>query len=75
MKHTEFWQCVDRAFPGGLGHGLVKDLVIPELGSRTAEQALEDREDPQRVWSALRRSMDLPERFEYLHKINPRDLK
>lgn len=31
MKHTEFWQCVDRAFPGGLGHGLVKDLVIPEL--------------------------------------------
>ncbi|QJC21589.1 DUF3046 domain-containing protein [Arcanobacterium buesumense] len=74
MKHTEFWQCVDRAFPNGLGRSLVSDLVIPELGSKTAEQALADCQAPQAVWSALRRTMDLPERYEYLHKINPRDL-
>ncbi|USR80006.1 DUF3046 domain-containing protein [Arcanobacterium pinnipediorum] len=74
MKHTEFWQCVERAFPDGLGHGLVQDLVLPELGSRTAQQALEDHIDPQIVWSALRKTMDLPEKFDFLHKIHPRDV-
>ncbi|WP_216381475.1 DUF3046 domain-containing protein [Arcanobacterium phocae] len=74
MKYTEFWQCVERAFPEGLGRGLVMDLVLPELGSVTAEQALKDRVDPQVVWTVLRRAMDLPERYDYLHKINPRDI-
>ncbi len=50
------------------------DLVLPELGSVTAEQALKDRVDPQVVWTVLRRAMDLPERYDYLHKINPRDI-
>lgn len=70
MRHTEFWEVVDRAFPHGRGRSLVDDLVIPELGSRTAHEALCDT-DPQQVWHALRVAMDLPESFEFLHRKTP----
>lgn len=74
MRHTEFWDVLDRAFPNGRGRALAKDLALPELNSRTAEEALDQGEKPQTVWRAIRISMDLPERFEYLHKISPKDL-
>lgn len=72
MRHTEFWDVVDRAFPGGHGRALAHDLVIPELGSRTAEEALEAHIEPQKVWHALRLAMDLPESYEFLHRKNPK---
>ncbi|NLW14142.1 MAG: DUF3046 domain-containing protein [Trueperella sp.] len=71
MRHTEFWDIVDRAFPGGHGRALARDLVIPELGLRTAEEALEAHHEPQKVWHELRLAMDLPESFEFLHRKDP----
>lgn len=74
MKHTEFWSSLERAFPDGLGEALAKDLALPELGSRTALEALADNVAPQTVWSAICANMDLPDRYEFLHKIDPKDL-
>ncbi|MCI7305653.1 MULTISPECIES: DUF3046 domain-containing protein [Trueperella] len=67
MKHSEFWEAVDRAFPDGRGLALAQDLVLPELGSRSAVEAIADM-DPQEVWHALRVAMDLPDSCEYLHR-------
>ncbi|KTF04792.1 MULTISPECIES: DUF3046 domain-containing protein [Trueperella] len=67
MRHSEFWEVVERAFPNGRGLALAHDLVIPELGSRPAAEAIADT-DPQEVWHALRVAMDLPESYEYLHR-------
>lgn len=75
MTHTEFWDVVDRAFPHGLGRSLVQDLVLPELSSRTAAQALAQNEDPQAVWHALRVAMDLSESYEFLHRVTAKDRK
>ncbi|QOQ39029.1 DUF3046 domain-containing protein [Trueperella pecoris] len=73
MRHTEFWAVVERAFPDGRGRALAADLLLVELGSRTAEEALRDNVEPQEVWHALRVAMDLPESYEFLHRKNPRD--
>lgn len=73
MKHTEFWSVLERVFPDGLGESLARDLALPELDSRTAVEALNDQIPPASVWSAICAQMDLPERFTYLHKIDPRD--
>lgn len=67
MKHSEFWEVLERTFPDGRGRALARDLVIPELGSRMAEEALRDVE-PQAVWHALRVAMDLPDSTEFLHR-------
>lgn len=68
MRHTEFWDAVDRVFPGGHGRALVRDLVIPELGSKTSEEALAQGIAPQRVWHEFRVAMDLPESYEFVHR-------
>ena len=73
MRHTEFWDCIDSAFPEGLGRSLAEDLVLPDFGNLTAVQALEAHVEPQAVWSAICREMDLPPKFEYLHRISVKD--
>lgn len=74
MKHSEFWLVVDRAMPNGRGRAIVKDLVLPDLDSQTGEEALSSGVEPQSVWHSIREAMDLPERFEYLHKISSKDM-
>lgn len=46
----------------GLAHGrtLVRDHVLFELGNRTAQQALDDGEEPRAVWAALCDALDVP---------------
>lgn len=68
MRHTEFWQVVERAFPDGRGRALAHDLVLVELGSKTAEEALAEGVEPQQVWHELRVAMDLPDSYEFLHR-------
>ncbi|VEI12628.1 DUF3046 domain-containing protein [Trueperella bialowiezensis] len=70
MKHTEFWGVVEQAFPGGHGRALAHDLVLPELGSRTPEEALAAGCEPQKVWHEFRVAMDLPDSYEFLHRKN-----
>ncbi|MFP7695958.1 DUF3046 domain-containing protein [Trueperella sp. LYQ143] len=72
MKHSEFWDVVDRAFEHGLGRSLAHDLILAELDSRTAEEALTAGVEPQLVWHYLRTAMELPDSYEFLHRSYPK---
>jgi hypothetical protein len=39
----------------------VRELVILELGNRTAQQALDDGEEPRTVWHALCDALGVPD--------------
>lgn len=73
MKHTEFWQVVNRAFPDGRGEALTQDLALVELSSMTPVEALSAGVNPQVVWNQIVKEMDLPKDFEYLHRKNQRN--
>lgn len=59
MKRSEFSYAISHQF-GATGDVLLRDLVIPSLGNRTAAQALDAGETPRAVWDALCREMDVP---------------
>jgi hypothetical protein len=61
VRSSEFWELVDGEFGRGQGRVLVRDHVLIELGSRTAEQALADGEPFREVWFALCDALDVPE--------------
>ncbi|AZZ54743.1 DUF3046 domain-containing protein [Rathayibacter iranicus] len=61
MRLSEFRQLVDDEFGGSYARVLVSDLVLTELGGRTAERALSDGAEPREVWFALCRANDVPE--------------
>ena len=48
-------------FGGAYSRVLANDLVLRELGSRTANEALAAGESPRAVWLALCRETDVPE--------------
>ncbi|PPF16617.1 DUF3046 domain-containing protein [Rathayibacter sp. AY1A4] len=70
MRLSEFWQLVDDEFGGAYARVLVSDLVLTELGGRTAERALADGAEPREVWLALCRANDVPE--ARWHGVDPR---
>ena len=59
MRYSEFWELVTDVF-GPMGRTLATDQVLGGLGDRTSVQALEDGEDPRRVWRALCDAMEVP---------------
>ncbi|WP_407342390.1 DUF3046 domain-containing protein [Pengzhenrongella phosphoraccumulans] len=61
MRHREFWALVDEVFGEAYGRTLASDQVIGALGSRTAEQAIEDGDEPRTVWHALCDALEVPE--------------
>lgn len=61
MRLSEFRQLVDDEFGVASARVLVSDLVLTELGGRSAEQALRDGIEPRQVWLALCRANDVPE--------------
>lgn len=60
MRLSEFWRLVGDEFGETSGRHLTATMSLTELGSRTADQALEDGEDPRRVWMALCGMKDVP---------------
>ena len=60
MRYSEFWELVADVF-GPIGRTLTTDQVLGLLGDRTSVEALEDGEDPRRVWRALCDAMEVPE--------------
>ncbi|MGT2424624.1 DUF3046 domain-containing protein [Amnibacterium kyonggiense] len=60
MKVSEFRLAVDEEFGETQGRVLVHELVLDELGGRTAEAALEDGVPTADVWVALCRANDVP---------------
>ncbi|GAA4164322.1 DUF3046 domain-containing protein [Gryllotalpicola daejeonensis] len=60
MRLSEFNRAVEGEFGAAYGGQLVRELVILELGSRTAEQAITAGVPPRDAWLALCEAMDVP---------------
>ncbi|MBM7367673.1 DUF3046 domain-containing protein [Gordonia hydrophobica] len=60
MRLTEFAELTEVEFGRRRADGLLTDLVLVELGSRTGREAIEDGVDPKLVWRALCRELDVP---------------
>lgn len=60
MKLTEFRRAVAQEFGAAFGTVLTRDTVIPELGNRTADEALASGVPAREVWLALCRSQEVP---------------
>lgn len=61
MRLSEFWYAVGAEFGDAYGRVLADDLVISELGERTAVAALKSGIPARTVWLALCRASDVPE--------------
>ena len=60
MRLSEFRNAVAEEFGDAYGRALVRELVIGELGERTAEQALAAGYRPGQVWIALCQAAGVP---------------
>jgi hypothetical protein len=65
MKLSEFQRAVVDEFGSGYGQALLTDLVLGELGGRTAQQALGAGVPPREVWIALCRETGVPQSHWY----------
>lgn len=60
VRASEFRRAVATEFGEQYGRALLRDLVIDELGYRTADQALEAGVPEREVWLALCEAMEVP---------------
>lgn len=60
MRVSEFRTAVDDEFGASYGRVLTHDLVLGDLGGRTADQALSAGVDAREVWLALCKAADVP---------------
>jgi hypothetical protein len=60
VRHSEFWQLMEAEFGERYARTLARELVMSELGDRTAQQALAGAEDARTVWFAVCDAMDVP---------------
>jgi hypothetical protein len=60
VRHSEFWQLMEAEFGERYAHTLARELVMSNLGERTAQQALSGDEDARTVWFAVCDAMDVP---------------
>lgn len=61
MRLSEFWQLVSEEFGEAPGRHLAATLSLTRFGSTTAEEALDQGEDPKAVWAEICRMKDVPE--------------
>ncbi|ROP74114.1 DUF3046 domain-containing protein [Curtobacterium sp. PhB115] len=74
MRVSEFWRAVDQVFGEAYGSVVTRDVVLEELGGRSAVDALGAGIDARRVWDALCDSQDVPmERRHGKGLAEPRD--
>lgn len=59
MRLSEFRFAVHQEF-GDYGRVVVRDLVLTEMGGRTAEEAIAAGMPPREIWLALCRASDVP---------------
>ena len=60
MRHTEFWSRLEDALGPGYYRAWASQFVMSELGSRTAQEALDAGVPPKQVWAAVWRALELP---------------
>jgi hypothetical protein len=60
MRVSEFWRAVDQEFGEAYGAVVTRDVVLEQLGGRSAAAALDAGIDARRVWEVLCASQDVP---------------
>ncbi|WP_026549899.1 DUF3046 domain-containing protein [Arthrobacter sp. Br18] len=60
MRLSDFWRRMNDEFGDTYSRTLAADLVLDELGDRTALDALSAGIDPRRVWGAVCDAQDVP---------------
>lgn len=60
VRHTEFWERMERHLGTGYARSWARDQVLAELDGRTPTQALEDGWNVKTVWRAVWRALELP---------------
>ncbi len=53
MRLTDFWERLERVFGPGYAASVAADQVLPQLGGRTINQALDGGEETVVVWRAV----------------------
>lgn len=61
MRHTEFWERMDRHLGAAYSRSWADSIVIRDLDGRTAAQALADGWSPKEVWRAVWEILELPD--------------
>ncbi|MRJ76975.1 DUF3046 domain-containing protein [Aeromicrobium sp. SMF47] len=60
MRHSEFWERMDRHLGAGYARVWAESHVMSILGGRTVTEALDAGEDPKTVWRAVHATRGLP---------------
>ena len=60
MRLSEFREAVRLEYGDAYGRVVTADLVLPDLGNRTANDALDAGLSPKQVWTALCIATDVP---------------
>ncbi|MBG6217474.1 hypothetical protein IWX75_001929 [Arthrobacter sp. CAN_A6] len=72
MRLSDFWRLMDDEFGSRYSRSLAGDLVLAELGDRTALAALSGGVDPRRVWTAVCDAQDIPHERRLGRDVAPR---
>lgn len=60
MRHTEFWERMERHLGSSYARVWAEQFVIAALDRRTAQQALDAGVPPKQVWRAVWEVLELP---------------
>jgi hypothetical protein len=60
VRLSEFQLAISDEFGEAYGNVIRRDLVLEEVGGRTADQAIAAGESVRGIWLALCRAMDVP---------------
>lgn len=72
MRRSEFHRAVADEF-GARANAVVNDLVLSDVGGRTAADAIDAGVDPREVWLALCAELDVPADRRYgVGRLEPR---
>jgi hypothetical protein len=72
MRSSDFWRLMDDEFGERYSRTLARDLVVDQLGDRTAAEALDAGLDPKAVWEAVCRAQDVPRERWLGQDVKPR---
>ncbi|WP_182376611.1 DUF3046 domain-containing protein [Nocardioides sp. WS12] len=60
MRHTEFWERMERHLGSGYAHVWADHFVMASLGGRTVREAIDAGDQPKQVWRAVWAQLELP---------------
>jgi uncharacterized protein YbaA (DUF1428 family) len=60
MRVSEFWRAVEQEFGEAYGRVVTSDVVLTEVGGRSAVDAIAAGVPTRRVWDALCAAQDVP---------------